>query len=128
MKLRLALLVSLVALTFALTFAPAASAKFCVRIAVDPARPGVGVAARVLLTTLAGPGSRPTPVDRTYPMRVAATGRGRSFELELLPALGEPALWWARIRFPRPGAWTISWANWGALDSPCAPTLRVRVR
>ena len=124
MKLRLALLLSLVALTLA----PAASAKFCVRIAVDPARPGVGVAARVLLTTLSGPGSRPMRVDRTYPMRVAATGRGRSFELELLPALGEPALWWARIRFPRPGAWTISWANWGALDSPCAPTLRVRVR
>ena len=39
-----------------------------------------------------------------------------------------PQVWWARIRFPRPGAWTISWANWGALDSPCAPTLRVRVR
>ena len=112
----------------ALTFAPAAEAKLCVRIAVDPARPGVAAAARVLLTTLAGPGGRPMPVERTYPMRVAVTGRGRSFELELLPALGEPALRWARIPFPRSGVWTLSWANWGAPESPCAPTLRVRLR
>ncbi len=125
MKLRPILLVSLIALALA----PAAQAKFCVRLALDPARPVVGRIAVVLMTTLGAPDGQPLAIAGDPPrMLLLVDGPRTLLEVPLRRALGTPAVWWARVRFPRAGTWTLSWALWGGSSSPCAPTLRVRVR
>lgn len=125
MKLRPILLVVLIGLALA----PAAQAKFCVRLALDPARPVAGTTARVLMTTLGGPDGQPLAIaGDPLGMNVNVAGPGTLLEVPLRRALGKPAVWWARVRFPRAGTWTLSWALWSGTSSPCAPTLRVRLR
>lgn len=127
MKLRLALLVSL----SALTFAPAAEAKLCVRIAA-PRTALAGQVVTVRVTTLL-----PTWQNGRL-VGVQPVGfSGRLLQLELrgpawdtlrLRRSSRPAVWLAQIVFAHRGVWMLYVAGWESAPRECAPEARVLVR
>lgn len=129
MKLRLALVLPLLALAFA----PAAEAKSCVRIAA-PRTAESGRAVTVRVTTLL-PTWENGRLKRVRPMpsplgslRVDLRDPSGRHETISLHRAQDQAVWVAILVFPRAGTWTLSVPGWESAPRECAPDARVLVR
>jgi hypothetical protein len=125
-------LVFAAALLVALTAAPTASAKGCVRIEVASAA-AVGERVRVTVRTYASTVAKGqvVPGAPTYlaipHFKVTATGPGgRRFQFPVR-RLGDGTVRVAHIAFAAPGLWRLTATNWTYAPRSCAPPVLVRV-
>jgi hypothetical protein len=119
----------------ALTLAPEASAKMCVKIETVPARPLAGAPVTIRVTALsivvrngrARPGDQLiglSPQTRLNIRALAPDGTART----VLVRRSARSVLEGRFRFPSAGAWTLSWAAWANDSNPaCAGKTRIQV-
>jgi hypothetical protein len=121
----------------ALTLAPEASAKMCVRITTVPAKPVAGAPTTIRVTALsivvsdgrARPGNRLIPLSpqTQHNLRVVSPA-GRSLLVRVRRSADRPSVLEGSFSFASAGAWTLSWAAWANnSNAACAGTRVVRV-
>jgi hypothetical protein len=109
----------------ALVSVPSAGAKFSISLTVEPARPWVKQAARVIART-----GITLPNDHGLQLHVVGPGRVR-YETAVfyfrLRRIG-PRAFGATVRFPRGGWWRLIVPNWNEHGSTSPPSAERRVR
>jgi hypothetical protein len=127
-------LVLLLASAAALVVAAPASAKWCARISVVPARPAVGQTVTLRLRTFeavmvspgrAGPG-KPTRLSRPQ-MLLVTPPRGEFRGVEVRRRRDPAHVWEARYVFRRAGTWSVRYIDETPLGIGCRGRITVRV-
>lgn len=120
----------------ALTLAPEASAKMCVKITTVPARPVAGAPTTIRVTTWLPvrdgggeywAGDRRLPVSANAQINVRVTPPGGQPQLlRVRRRADKPSVFEGRFTFPRRGLWTLAWAAFPNY-SACGGAMRVPV-
>jgi hypothetical protein len=112
-----------------LALAPPAQAKMCVKLTTLPAQPSAGARATIRATTWLGL-VEPLPAPLSFRVTVLAVAPNRDFwMIELRRHATEASVLERAFVFGMPGVWKLTWAGFpGRESSPCAGTIRVRVR